>query len=404
MIHVCFGLHDATGRYSKFTCTAICSLFDNTTSAVTVHILHDSTLTQDNREKFIYLAGQYNQRVNFYNVEILYADKLNAIKKNLPNALINRYSIATFYRLLIPQILPNDIDRCIYLDSDTLVNLDIKALWQIDLGDKTLAAVPEILNRPDVKQAFSLCREGLVKREDYFNAGVLLINTKLFLDKKNLIPDWCEVLNKNPQYGEFVDQDALNYYFSTQIVHLPLKFNRFIAYARLAHELNAERKIYHFAGETFGMNIQDSFNRLWMKYFLKTPWFDEETIGRLYDGFQQMHIGLKNFMIQVSAMMSGKERVFFTVPQNLDAIKKIFSVRDDEEIILAENLESLKKFLYAMKSSHGKKVFFIVLPNFPFNLLMQAGFQFGRDFVNGFDFLSEAHGVPMNSYPLIKAM
>ena len=103
-------------------------------------------------------------------------------------------------------------------------------------------------------------------------------------------------------------------------------------------------------------------------------------------------------------MMSGKERVFFTVPQNLDAIKKIFSVRDDEEIILAENLESLKKFLYAMKSSHGKKVFFIVLPNFPFNLLMQAGFQPGRDFVNGFDFLSEAHGVPMNSYPLIKAM
>ena len=232
----------------------------------------------------------------------------------------------------------------------------------------------------------------------------MLINTKLFLDKKNLIPDWCEVLNKNPQYGEFVDQDALNYYFSTQTVHLPLKFNRFIAYARLAHELNVERKIYHFAGETFGMNIQDSFNRLWMKYFVKTPWFDEATVGRLYDGFRRIHVGLKNSMIQVSALMSGKTRAFFIAPQNREAIKKIFFIRDDEEIIPAENQESLKKLLDAMKSSRGKKVFFIMLANFPFNVLIKEGFLAGKDFVNGFEFLSEAHGVPLNSYPLIKAM
>ena len=29
MIHVCFCLHDATGRYSKFTGTAMLSMFDN---------------------------------------------------------------------------------------------------------------------------------------------------------------------------------------------------------------------------------------------------------------------------------------------------------------------------------------------------------------------------------------
>ncbi|MBR3050926.1 MAG: hypothetical protein IKG61_05695 [Selenomonadaceae bacterium] len=60
MIHVCFGLYDKTGSYSKFTGTAMLSLFENTSADVTVHILHDETLTQDNREKFIYLAGRYN--------------------------------------------------------------------------------------------------------------------------------------------------------------------------------------------------------------------------------------------------------------------------------------------------------------------------------------------------------
>ena len=29
MIHVCFGLHDKDGRYSKFTGTAMTSLFEN---------------------------------------------------------------------------------------------------------------------------------------------------------------------------------------------------------------------------------------------------------------------------------------------------------------------------------------------------------------------------------------
>ena len=51
MIHVCFGLFDKTGRYSKFTGTTICSIFANTKSEVTTHILHDDTLTADNREK-----------------------------------------------------------------------------------------------------------------------------------------------------------------------------------------------------------------------------------------------------------------------------------------------------------------------------------------------------------------
>ena len=150
--------------------------------------------------------------------------------------------------------------------------------------------------------------------------------------------------------------------------------------------------------------MSDPFNRLWMSYFVKTPWFNGETIGKLYSAVQQMHVGLKNSMIQISAAMSGKTRAFFTVPANVDALKKIFLVRDDEEIILAENQSSLQKLINAMKKSRGKKIFFILLPNFPFQVLIQVGFVFGRDFLNGFDFLSAAHGLPLNSYQLIKAM
>ena len=412
MIHVCFCLYDKTGRYSKFTGTTMLSIFENVKSSrlpsVTVHILHDDTLTQDNREKFFYLAGQYNQLVKFYNIEKLCEQKLKEIKNIFQGRSIN--TVGTLYRLLISEIFSFEIEKVIYLDSDIIVNLDINELWQIELNDNIFAAVPELFNRADdkvdVQNTFPLCRDNLVKTENYFNAGVIFINLTAFRKEVNVILNWPKILDKSPRYGQFADQDILNYYFSARTLKLPLKFNRFPVFARKEEKIIVERKIYHYAGLSLGLglDVNDPFNRLWLKYFIKTPWFDEETFGRLYESVRQMNVGLKNSMLQVSAMMSGKTRVFFTLSQNFAATRKIFSIRDDEEIISAGNPDSLQKLIDAMKLSKGKKVFFIVLQGFPFQILIQAGFVYGRDFFNGLDFLSEAHGVPFDSYQLVKAM
>ncbi len=131
MIHVCFGLNDKNGTYSKFTGTTMASIFENTTSNVTIHILHDDTLTLDNREKFSYLAGQYNQRVKFYNVDELCADKIETIKRLFPLTVHSRLTIASMYRLFIPQLFSEDIKKIIYLDSDIIVNLDLNEMWRI---------------------------------------------------------------------------------------------------------------------------------------------------------------------------------------------------------------------------------------------------------------------------------
>ena len=409
MIHVCFGLYDKTGRYSKFTGTTMLSIFENINTpprSVTIHILHDNTLTLDNREKFSYVAGQYNQLVKFYNVEELCVDKISEMVRLFPAVKTSRFSIASLYRLIIPQILSDDIEKAIYLDSDIIVNLDINELWRIELGDKVLGGVPEIFNGTNT-QILTLCRDNIVKGEDYFNSGVLLINLKILRDKEDLIIDGVKFVGEHTQLTLF-DQDTLNRIFSTNYLKLPVEFNYFVKSHRYSEETFSSGKIYHYTDSNSGIGIKldtgDPFSRLWIKYFAKTPWFNEETIGRLYAGVQGLHVGLKNFAAQVSAMMSGKTRAFFILPNNVEAMKKIFSIRDDEEIILAENPESLQKLIDAMKLSAGKKVFFIVLPIFPFQVLIQEGFVPKKDFVNGMDFLSELHGVPLNSYPLVKAI
>jgi len=384
------------------------SLFENTNSKVTAHILHDNTLSTENRDKFIYLAGQYNQIVKFYNVEQLCTDKIVEIRNTLSENFKAEFSIAAMYRFLIPQIFSSEMEKIIYLDSDLIVNLDIKELWQFDLGDKIMGVVTEISNyksRESILRIHALCRNGTVQAEDHFNSGVLLINLESLRREDNALTESIRLIGSNAQYI-FFDQDVLNYCFSTRTLKLPVKFNKFVYLTNLQDKSSIERNIYHYLPkpEALGLDLSFALNRLWLKYFMKTPWFDEDSIGRLYASFRQVQIGLKNSLINLSTVMVGKRREFFAAPKDVDAFKKIFSIRTDEKIIVAENQESLNKLLDAMKRARGKKLFFIMLPRFPFKALTDAGFAPGKDFVNGLDFLSEAQGVPLNSYELIKAM
>lgn len=404
MIHVCFGLYDKTGRYSKFTGTTMQSIFANTNAQVTVHILHDNTLAQDNIEKFSAAASRFNQRVNFYNVEALCADELAEYIALIPSVKSYYVSVATLYRLFATKLLAPDIEKIIYLDSDIVVNLDIAELWEVDLGDKILGVVPEILNRKDAHTAFALCRDGLINDADYFNAGVLLMNLVALRGEKNFFADWSKLVEKNPTYGEFHDQDALNCSFATRTVKLPLKFNRFVLWARVENDLTLAEKIYHFAGSALGMDMNDPFNRLWMDYFIQTPWFDSAAVGRLYEGFQKIQVNMKDTMIKLTAIMSGKARGFVVSKGDVDAIKKLFHVQNGEELIIVDRDTPRQEIFRRMDASRGKKIFFVFVPNFPFVNFEKLGFVYGKDFMNGIEFLSGRQTLLLNSHLLLQGM
>ena len=82
---------------------------------------------------------------------------------------VNYITKATYYRFKIPELLRN-IDKVLYLDCDTIIMSDISELYDIDLEDNYIAAIPEPYNQ--------LHRERLeIKGENYYcNAGVILMN------------------------------------------------------------------------------------------------------------------------------------------------------------------------------------------------------------------------------------
>ena len=405
MIHICFSLHDETGLSAKFAGTAILSAFENIFNplpSVTVHILHDNTLTDDNREKFSYLAGHYNQLVKFYNVEELCADKLAQMINLFPDLEKARFNKAMFYKFLAPQILPKNLNKVIYLEPNVIVNLDLSELWQVKLGNNLLAAVPALEIGSDLPAQDKAVSDGFLMRDDYFSSAVMVMNLSMLRSQEHKILDGMKFINEH-KYLTILDQTLLNWCFANWTVKLPAKFNCFVRLARTKKESVAE-KIYCYTIYSLQLDMSDQFNALWFEYFVKTPWFDAATLGKLFAGFQQIHVRLKKSMANLVIAMNGKARGFCATPNYVAELKKNFRVRNDEEFITLENQKSLQKLVDAMKKSHGKKIFFIMAQGFPLNLLTKAGFTFGVDYLNALEFLSEEQGMSMNSYPLIHAM
>lgn len=102
MIHVCIGFSDIKGTYSKFVGTTICSIFENTSEKITVHLMTDDKLTAENREKFEILADNYRQTIEIHDLSKLIPEKLRWLSEQIPQAKNNRVTLGDLYRCFVP--------------------------------------------------------------------------------------------------------------------------------------------------------------------------------------------------------------------------------------------------------------------------------------------------------------
>lgn len=88
------------------------------------------------------------------------------------------YSKSTYYRLFIPEMFP-ELDKALYLDSDLVVRGNIAELYDTPLGDNLVGAVPDgFVSTVEQLRRYVCRRLDLDSAEQYFNAGVLLMNLK----------------------------------------------------------------------------------------------------------------------------------------------------------------------------------------------------------------------------------
>lgn len=133
-------------------------------------------------------------------------------------------SIATIYRLFIPEILPQ-YGKTLYLDCDMVVLDDVSKLFEYEMGNSTIAAARDLLNATQEKYYEENVR---ISPKNALNAGVLLINHKRFLEegirKKGmqlLEEDW----RRERKRYLYMDNDILNILCEGSVYYLPMEWN-----------------------------------------------------------------------------------------------------------------------------------------------------------------------------------
>ncbi|MBR3623648.1 MAG: hypothetical protein IKN43_09920 [Selenomonadaceae bacterium] len=388
--NICYAIYDKTGNFSKIAGTAIVSVFENTTSQVSIHLLHDNTLTEENRAKFVRLTRSYGQEISFYNVETLLPD----VFASLPGE--NRFSKAAMYRLLIAKIIPDDIKKIVYLDVDTIATIDIAELWREEIGENGIGAISERTLTYDHMIPKSICQEGFVSVDRYFNSGVLLIDMEKFKTHPNLLFDGLELLKSHPEWNCY-DQDILNYYFAENYRQLPIHYDIFTEAERVVGINYLKRGIYHYAG--MAVNVfkgEDIFNRLWFHYFLKSPWFDENMLLKIFALAPQAHDSCRVHLCQILNSMVGRRRIFMGYAASEASIRSIFVFAEhDSYVTIDESYDEPISFLIKeLKNLMPNEIGVLCLSNYSLirQNLIENGLTEGAHFVNGAAFLPSVSG------------
>ena len=292
--HILLSINDKTGEYTKFAGTTLVSIFENTRNKIHVHIFHDESLLNENKNKLNEICKKYGQKISYYLVEL--NDKI----KNMKMIKEGFLSKAAVYRLFITDKIKN-IDKVLYLDCDVIVNGDVKEIFDIDISNVYLGAVHD----KTVEKNFKIYKKNMPKLlpQKYFNSGVIIFNLeKIEKDNIDLLKDVMDFFNKYPK-DPFTDQSALNYIFKENVLLIDNKYNMF---PKRNSKID-DAMVWHFAGANKPWKTRFSeVDNLFWKYYRLTPW--GENINDLIKMYSKVTDSLDYALLYYP---SGPKRQFF---------------------------------------------------------------------------------------------
>lgn len=196
---------------------AMCSVCENNKNVEDIHFyLFSMNISKENKKKLTDFIESYKRKLDIIEIP----DLKTYFTKDFDT---NGWTNVVLARLLLDKLLPNDIDRVLYLDADSVVLGDLSDFYNLDLKGKVLAMAIEPTVNKERKNKLGL------KKYYYHNSGVLLIDLKKWRTK-NIGNKVIDFFIKNKRVIFAPDQDALNGELKDNIYSLPPKYNYFNIY------------------------------------------------------------------------------------------------------------------------------------------------------------------------------
>jgi len=201
--------------------------------------------------------------------------------------LWGRMNASTYHRLLMSDLLPRSLHKAVWLDCDLIVKGNLAELWDINVGDRAVLAVQDMVV-PYVSSRYGIAcyRElGIARDAKYFNAGVMVVNLDWW--RQNDVAGSALAYLRNYQKTLFFwDQEALNAVLADKWAELDPRWNAIagvsgrpfftaahldsITYQRVV----SDPWIVHFAGtwKPWIYYNQNPLRALYFQYLDMTAW------------------------------------------------------------------------------------------------------------------------------------
>jgi len=268
-------------NYALPTGVAITSLIINKKpeTKYKIHIIVTNEVTAENKEKLLASAKE-NASIELIEVDTGFLEKYKNNKHPVPPCGLLKYKIPSFF---------SQYEKIIYLDGDIFIKDDLTDFFKIDIKNFYLSAVSDFPTNN--KWCFSYKRLYL---NDYFNSGVLLINSKLMIEN-NFEELAFRLKKENTDLNLFMDQDIFNLAAREKVLFCHVKYNALVNIYKLYFdneikefnmhyntlynsydELYNDAVILHFAANKPWKDKKAFYFNEWFEYFKKSSFKDEE--------------------------------------------------------------------------------------------------------------------------------
>lgn len=244
------------------------SIGENSVSPICYHVMIDEKFEESNKKLLESIASIYGSSVSYYCMT-------SEQTEGFP--LIEHITMPTYYRLFASEILPETLDKVLYLDGDMIVRHSLDELWNVDIDGYAIGVA-------EVKDYFTSSNWLPYDRDKYgyFNAGMLLINLNYWREQ-NLFQTFMHFIQENKDSLRLSDQDVLNSVLSAAKKRLPISYNLDsivlsnsyldnIDTIDMESYMNPSVVHYSCRVKPWHLNCKHPLRTLWMDYFNKSQW------------------------------------------------------------------------------------------------------------------------------------
>ncbi len=202
--------------FSEVCAVSVVSLFENNRhiQSLDVYVIDDS-ISKENKDRMVSMADVYDRKIAFIPLpdpSEFYHDSRFTIR-SLGH---------TFARMILGDVLPENVEKVISLDSDTMVLGKIDELWNIDMGEYPIAGVDDCMGRVALVKTQHLKADAV-----HCNAGMYVMDLTAW-HKENWTKRFFEYIKKLFDKGCSLggyEEEVITKVLGERMMVLPPRFN-----------------------------------------------------------------------------------------------------------------------------------------------------------------------------------